>query len=81
MPDHVHLLLTLHGSLPGSDRTTPNLSNIIGWYKSTVTRKVGTAGKTWQKSYYDHIIRNETDYNDAWDYIDYNPQKYINKNL
>lgn len=31
--------------------------------------------KLWQKSYYDHIIRNQDDYNEIWEYIENNPKK------
>ncbi len=30
----------------------------------------------WQRSYHDHIIRNETDYRMIWEYIDTNPVKW-----
>jgi len=33
-------------------------------------------GKLWQRSYYDHIIRNQQDYEDAWNYIEGNPSKW-----
>jgi len=33
--------------------------------------------KLWQKSYYDHIIRNQQDYNECWDYIDKNPVQWL----
>lgn len=32
--------------------------------------------KIWQKSYHDHIIRNEKDYQKIWEYIDTNPLKW-----
>jgi len=32
--------------------------------------------KIWQKSFYDHIIRNEEDYHEIWQYIDSNVQKW-----
>ena len=31
----------------------------------------------WQRSYYDHIIRDEDDYLKIWEYIDNNPAKWI----
>ncbi len=37
-------------------------------------RKAGTP--LWQRSYYDHIIRNEPDYLHIWAYIDTNPAKW-----
>ena len=30
----------------------------------------------WQRDFYDHIIRNETDYLNIWKYIDDNPAKW-----
>ena len=33
--------------------------------------------RIWQRSYYDHIIRDEDDYLRIWQYIDENPAKWI----
>jgi hypothetical protein len=30
----------------------------------------------WQRNYYEHIIRNETEFKASWDYIDDNPRKW-----
>lgn len=30
----------------------------------------------WQRSYYDHIIRTQKDYDQIWEYIDTNPIKW-----
>lgn len=57
---------------------------IIGAYKSIVAnewlkickRNKQTMGKLWQRGYYDHIIRNEQEYQKIWQYIDENPIKY-----
>ena len=32
--------------------------------------------KIWQRSYHDHIIRGENDYQKIWEYIDTNPLKW-----
>lgn len=32
--------------------------------------------KIWQRSFYDHVIRNEQDYLEIWKYIDENPVKW-----
>ena len=32
--------------------------------------------KLWQKSFYDHIVRDENDYNRVCEYIDSNPLKW-----
>ena len=37
--------------------------------------------KIWQRSYYDHIIRNEQDYKEVWQYIDGNPAKWQDDEL
>ena len=45
--------------------------------KRWVSRQLGRA--VWQKSYYDHAIRNMQDYDEIWEYIENNPLKYIVK--
>lgn len=32
--------------------------------------------KLFQRSFYDHVIRNESDYQEIWTYIDQNPAKW-----
>ena len=66
MPDHLHLILALDG------QSAP-LPQILASYKSGVSRKCGRA--VWQKSYYDHVIRGQKDFEEIWQYIDNNPQK------
>ena len=39
--------------------------------------KITPGRKIWQRSYYDHIIRNEADYLRIWQYIDTNPAKWV----
>ena len=61
-----------------SPAPTPDLSGIVGAFKSVTTKAInqlmGTPGqKLWQRSFYDHVIRNEADYLRAWQYIDDNP--------
>ena len=62
------------------DRTKMYLSKIIQGFKSSVTRTVRkrwdkhTFG--WQRSYYDHIIRNEEKLNRIREYIRNNPLKW-----
>ena len=80
MPNHVHILLTIQraGQSPAPTR---DLSSIIGAFKSrttkTVNRMMNTPGwKLWQRSYFDHIIRNEEDYLRIWQYIDTNPAQW-----
>ena len=37
----------------------------------------GYSGEIWQRSYYDHIVRNQTDYNEICEYIENNPKKWL----
>ena len=77
MPDHVHLILRIESGLDGRMISAPTVSTIIGSMKRWVSRQVGKS--IWQKSFYDHIIRNQQDYNAVWEYIENNPLKYAPK--
>ena len=82
MPDHIHILLRIDN---GTGNPSPTLGNIIGWYKYQVTKEVNrqnyTAGeKLFQRSYYDHVIRNQQDDNAVWEYIEQNPRKRMMQN-
>ena len=51
------------------------LSRIIAMQlKSYTTKKYGK--QLWQRSYYDHIIRNEDDYLNIWEYVNSNALKW-----
>ena len=52
------------------------LDAVICAFKSLAVwnyKKLCSADKIWQRSFHDHIIRNEKDYSAHWDYIDNNP--------
>ncbi|HYJ48177.1 MAG TPA: transposase [Pyrinomonadaceae bacterium] len=68
MPDHFHALI----GIGESDRT---LGAICGAFKSLSTRAFWQwyEGKLWQRQFFDHIIRNETDLLETRDYIRLNP--------
>ena len=79
MPNHIHLLLRIEeriDPLPAVD-----ISDVIGKFKAAVTRKARSenlfSGKLWQSSFYDHIIRNEADYQSVWQYISGNPSRWL----
>lgn len=74
MSDHIHLLIS---STDGRMISAPTMSRTIGQMKRWVSRQTGSS--FWQKSYFDHIIRNENDYRENWEYIDRNPQAWIDK--
>ena len=84
MPDHIHILLRIHQS-EGTGNPSPTLGNVVGWYKYQVTKQVnlmlGVVGRRlFQRSYYDHVIRNQQDYDETWQYIENNPRKWVVRN-
>jgi len=81
MPDHIHgfVHITAGGASP-----SPTLHQILGAFKSLTTIEVnrmqGTSGqKIWQRSGYEHIIRNEDDFRAAAEYIAGNPARWVEK--
>ena len=49
------------------------VAGLVRYFKRSVTQKNGK--NIWQRPYYDHIIRDETDYFRIWNYIETNPAK------
>ncbi|MDO4314622.1 MAG: hypothetical protein Q4C45_02515 [Oscillospiraceae bacterium] len=75
MPSHVHLLLRMESEDsggPGAAR--PTVQTIVGGIKSITTPRIGAS--IWQPSFYDHIVRNESDFLRIWTYIDTNPAEW-----
>ena len=80
MPDHIHILLCFDGPEDPSHM----VGSVVGWYKYQVTKQANllrnTPGeKLFQRSYYDHVIRNQRDYDEIWQYIENNPRKWVMK--
>lgn len=73
MPNHVHAIVCIDATRGGQSR--PPLQKMMQKFKSMSTRRVWNMGytKLWQRSYFDHVIRNEADYLRIWQYIDDNP--------
>ena len=79
MPNHVHMMLYFQ-------QTEHSLEHVLDWFKTMTTNayirmvKDGAAppfeGKIWQRSYYDHVIRNETDLSETRRYVQENPLKW-----
>ena len=90
MPNHVHLLLTLAGEAghagPALQSGRASIPEIIRWYKTmTVNDWIRAVKKgvlppfertIWQTSFYDHVVRNQWDYETIWQYIEENPLKW-----
>ena len=91
MPNHIHVLLRIEnvesgraqlaptgagGEVGESGRAqlAPTVSRMVQQFKGAVTKQLGS--KIWQKSFHDHIVRDEQDYLALWQYIDGNPSKW-----
>lgn len=73
MPNHIHVIFHLTGN--GPTRTSaPTVPSLVRYLKRAVTMAVRE--NIWQRSYYDHIIRDQHDYETKWQYIDTNPARW-----
>ena len=82
MSDHLHMIVTIRERHIGR-----SLPDVMRYFKAMTTNQYirdvkqgllpSFQGKLWQKSYYDHVIRNQQDYNEVWEYIQNNPTKWM----
>lgn len=85
MPNHIHMIVEL-GMEDAAAHTGAALQQIMQWYKTMTANAYmkGVKAKVlppfhkslWQRSYYDHIIRNDADYLRIWQYIHENPARW-----
>ena len=74
MPNHVHAIMIIEKA----DEQVP-ITRVVGQYKMSVTKMIRRSNPdkvVWQRSFHDHIIRNQVDYERIWLYIHGNPQKW-----
>ena len=80
MPNHVHLLILLTaGKLSGGASPSPTVIDVVRTMKSITARLVSARfglKPLWQRSFHEHVIRNERDYLESWQYIDNNPARW-----
>ena len=78
MPDHIHLLITLHEADGHPRRGVPTrtsaIARFVGTFKRFCNKEYGE--NIWQSRYYDHVIRNQQDFDEIWQYIENNPAKW-----
>ena len=90
MPNHIHLILVVDGNSGPSRAPAPTnafegdvssktpanakIPRAIGVMKRLINKEAGE--NIFQRSYHEHVIRNEADYRRIWDYIDTNPAKW-----
>ena len=81
MPNHVHMLLHISaddatkGPMWVSAPTHAAIPTRIRSWKILVSKELGQS--IWQRSYYDHVVRDEHDYLTRVQYIHENPAKWF----
>ncbi|MBQ9842383.1 MAG: transposase [Clostridia bacterium] len=83
MPNHFHAIITIERA---DMESAPTISTVIQEFKrySTIEyTKMVKQGlvpvyekRIWQRGFYDHVIRNQSDYDDAYRYIENNPLQW-----
>ena len=76
MPNHIHLILLVEENTTAGTSRAPSPTNaVIPHFVSTLKRFCHRdfGKKIFQRSYHDHVIRNEASYQKIWQYIDNNP--------
>jgi len=87
MPNHIHGIIEINRSNVGPGRNVPkikSLSELIGAYKTTVSKQIHLIGFPefkWQRSFYEHIIRDDKSFETISDYIMNNPIKWEQDNF
>ena len=74
MPNHIHAIVRIEDGAMRTSPPTQGLSQMVRYFKRNVTQRCGQA--IWQRTFHDHIIRNEADYLRIWQYIDTNPAEW-----
>ncbi len=70
MPDHVHFFAS-----PASRKARDLSSFVKAWKYRTgkEIRQSGLVAFSWQKEFFDHLLRNSESYGDKWLYVRANP--------
>ena len=89
MPDHVHFILVItRENAERAIRESPLrnrsiISNAVGYVKMMSSKRIHSKCNNhdviWQRSYYEHIIRDKNDYEKIVEYIHNNPLKWQHK--
>jgi len=86
MPNHVHGLIVLTDDCRGGSRTAPTgkrkpVGRLIGAFKTVSTKRINelrqTPGdKLWQRNFWEHIVRDESEWHRIREYIQDNPAQW-----
>jgi putative transposase len=84
MPNHIHGIVIINDQRTGAS-PVPTLQSIIGAFKSRCSieflryikkNNLNVSAKIWQRSFYDHVIRNYESLSRIREYIINNPQTW-----
>lgn len=81
MPNHIHWVISIDANEAIDNRPYGELSSIIKWFKRATSKRLHEIWLTnfkRQRSFYDHVIRNEEDFQRIQEYIELNPYKREN---
>jgi len=79
MPNHIHMIIFVSES--GASRTSPptkqhsSISQFVSTFKRFCNKEFGK--NVWQRSFYDHVIRDREDYEEIAKYIRDNPARWF----
>ena len=84
MPNHIHGIIgiTSVGARGNAPNRIKKIGELVGAFKTVATNRVTKGGfppaptKLWQRNYYEHIIRDGTDYEQIRNYIVGNPRTW-----
>lgn len=77
MPNHIHLLLIVDrkdGTSWAPSPTNARIPHFVSTFKRFCSKEIGE--NVFQRSYHDHVIRNQQDFQKIWEYIDNNPKQW-----
>ena len=78
MPNHIHMIIRVGFDSDGTmwaSSPTQGIPQLIKSFKIMVSKECGKS--IFQRSYYDHIIRDKKDYDEKLNYILSNPLKWL----
>ncbi len=92
MPNHFHGIVVFTDTVrairesPLQQRRNMRLPKLIGRFKMLTAKQINamrhTSGtKLWQRNYWEHIIRNESEFNRIQEYIHNNPAQWKNDRM
>jgi REP element-mobilizing transposase RayT len=86
MPNHIHGIIAIDRTQTADTVKPHGLSEMIRQLKTFSAKRINVARNSpgvpvWQRNYYEHVIRDEADYNRIAEYIETNPHRWAEDTL